>query len=137
MIKKAGDMTNYGTIKTTVRYASIGNRTERIVDSIEWKGPPIAMVSSDLLPDHVQVGNYFELGPYLFYAVEYDCVSDAFTVQRVDHLLGALYRLQFSFQQFWQVLAARFIYTLVIWDLARQPAAGEEIHLGLVKERWL
>ena len=133
-----GEVMEYGTIKCA---SKLVNGNTYTMDSCEWVGPPIALVTPELLNElgcnKPTAGDYIEFGPYLLQLLEYDMVSDAFTVQRIDHLLGAAYALRFRLSVLWQQFMAQLIYTLAIWGIANRPDPGERVGWHLVKERWL
>ncbi len=128
-----------GQIVATVRNVEIGNRWERVVDSVRWEGPGMAVVNARLLGsktgDH-GIGDFIELGPYVMRIVDFAHAEGGWLVVRCDvagDAVAFLWPLWVACQIFW----LRLIHTAAIWGLASIPP-GEQAHWRQIHVlRWL
>lgn len=139
-VREMIDTTTLGRIKITKTSHRVGDSFVDSVHSVEWEGPPLAMVSCHLLraidQPNYDIGEYVELGPLVVKVVGRDVVSDSVIVENIDSVYGAFYEARFRLLQWWQWLSPRIVYTLAIWGLANYPRPGDTVGWYLVKERW-
>ena len=131
----------YGDLIIEYRFVDVGPTKQRQVVSVEWNGPPRALVFWDYFGDtwksDLQIGDRFAVGPFLVEIVGADSTAPGFIVDRVDQPwpLVRYYRLRYWWAERWLIVWRRIVLTLAIWDLATWPQ-GAQPGLENILERW-